>query len=47
MPQYKRLLAVSLFLALMFAVFELSGLHDHLNLASCSIGLQKTASTAS
>ncbi|MBK7425167.1 MAG: VTT domain-containing protein [Propionivibrio sp.] len=33
MQQYKRLLAVILFLALLFAVFELSGLHDHFNLA--------------
>lgn len=33
MQQYKRLFAVILFLALLFAVFELSGLHDHFNLA--------------
>ena len=32
MQQYKRLLAVILFLALLFAVFELSGLQDHFNL---------------
>jgi uncharacterized membrane protein YdjX (TVP38/TMEM64 family) len=32
MHQYKRLLAVVLFLALLFAVFELSGLRDHLSL---------------
>jgi uncharacterized membrane protein YdjX (TVP38/TMEM64 family) len=33
MQQYKRLLVVILFLALLFAVFELSGLNDHFNLA--------------
>lgn len=33
MQQYKRLIAVALFLALLFAVFELSGLHDHFSLA--------------
>jgi uncharacterized membrane protein YdjX (TVP38/TMEM64 family) len=32
MHQYKRLLAVVLFLALLFAVFELSGLRGHFNL---------------
>lgn len=33
MQQYHRLLAVILFLALLFAGFDLSGLHDHFNLA--------------
>lgn len=32
MHRYKRLLAVVLFLALLFAIFELSGLRDHFNL---------------
>ena len=33
MQQYQRLMAVVLFLALLLAVFELSGLRDHFNLA--------------
>jgi uncharacterized membrane protein YdjX (TVP38/TMEM64 family) len=33
MHQYKRLLAVFLFLGILLAVFELSGLRDHFNLA--------------
>ncbi|MBC7378138.1 MAG: VTT domain-containing protein [Burkholderiaceae bacterium] len=32
MPAYKRLIAVVLFLGVLLAVFELSGLRDHLNL---------------
>ena len=32
MHRYKQLLAVVLFLALLFAIFELSGLRDHFNL---------------
>ena len=32
MHRYKRLLAVVLFLALLFAIFDLSGLRDHFNL---------------
>ena len=31
--RYKRLLGVALFLAVLFAIFELSGLRDHFNLA--------------
>jgi uncharacterized membrane protein YdjX (TVP38/TMEM64 family) len=31
--RYKRLIAVVLFLAILFAIFELSGLRDHFNLA--------------
>ena len=31
--RYKRLLGVALFLAILFAVFEISGLRDHFNLA--------------
>lgn len=33
MHRYKRLIAVVLFLAILFAIFELSGLRDHFNLA--------------
>lgn len=33
MQQYKRLLAVAIFLGLLLAVFELSGLRDHFSLA--------------
>ena len=45
MQQYKRLIAVVLFLALLLAVFELSGLRDHFSLAFLQQQIQENRIT--
>ncbi len=45
MRQYQRLIAVFLFLALLFAVFELSGLHDHFSQAFLKQQIQENRAT--
>ena len=45
MQQYQRLMAVVLFLALLLAVFELSGLRDHFNLAFLQQQIQENRIT--